>query len=151
MNRVDVQTSKLQPVLMVILGVIFIPLAVLSLISGIGGGFSVVPVALGVLMLATFGFVLWLNRRGHGRSVRYFSDEGLERNDGQRLAWAELDRVVHQVRPDPANPAQKKLWRTEIWFRNGQSAWLLPTRVGNRREVSDFVGRLPCEHAETHV
>lgn len=150
MNRLDVQTSRMQPVLMMVLGAIFIPLALLSMFVGIKDG-SMMPMGMGVVMLATFGGILCIVRRAHGRSVRYFSDEGLERNDGRRLDWADLERVVHQVRANPANPAEKRLWRTEIWFRNGQSAWLLPLRVGNRREVSEFVGGLPCEHTEKDV
>ena len=35
--------------------------------------------------------------------------------------------------------------------RDGESAWLIPTRVGNYPEVSEFVRRLPCEHAEVRV
>ena len=151
MNRLDVQTSKVQPVMAVILGLIVIPLALGSIIVSLKDGINVVGLGMGVLMLATFGGVLWLQRRAHSRSVRYFSDEGLERNDGQWLPWTELERVVNQVRADPANPAKKALWRTEIWFRNGQSAWLLPLRVGNRQEVTAFLHSLPCEHAEKNV
>jgi hypothetical protein len=151
MDRLDVETSRMQPVLVAILGVIFIPLAVMSMITGVSDGGSPVGVMLGLLMLATFGGVMWLVRRGHSRSVRYFSTEGLRRNDGTSLAWADLERVVHQVRVNPAMPGDKKLWRTEIWFRNGQSAWLLPMRVGNRRQVDGFVAALPCEHAEVRV
>jgi hypothetical protein len=151
MNRLDVETSRLQPVLLVVLGVIMVPLGVGSLIMGASDGISVVPVVLGLAMLATFTGVVWLGRRAHGRSVRYFSDEGLERNDGQRLAWTDLERVVHQVRIDPSRPSDRKLWRTEIWFRDGRSAWLVPLRIGNPREVGEFVSRLPCEHAEKVV
>ena len=151
MNRLDVQVSKLQPVLAAILGLIFIPLALLSIIVGLKDGLSVMPMGMGVLMLATFGAVLWLQHRGHSRSVRYFSSEGLERNDGQWLPWSDLERVVNQVRVDAGRPNRKSLWRTEIWFRNGESAWLLPMRVGNRQEVTAFVHSLPCEHAEKKV
>jgi hypothetical protein len=151
MNRLDVETSRMQPVLVVILALIFIPLAAGSLFVGLQSGVSVMPLAMGVLMLATFGGVMWLIRRGHTKSVRYFSADGLERNDGQWLAWADLERVVDQIRKDPANPGGKKLWRTEIWFRGGQSAWLLPTRISNRRQVDGFVRGLPCEHAEVDV
>jgi hypothetical protein len=150
MDRLDVETSRMQPVLVAILGLIFIPLAVLSLITGLSSGVPVVPVAMGLLMLAAFGGVMWLIRRGHTRSVRYFSGEGLERNDGQWLAWADLERVVHQVRIDPASD-EPKLWRTEIWFRDGRSAWLLPARIGNRPQVDGFVRGLPCEHAQVKV
>lgn len=150
MDRLDVETSRMQPVLVAILGLIFIPLGALSLITGVMDGFSMMPVAMGVLMLATFGGVMWLVRRGHTRSVRYFSSEGLERNDCQWLAWADLERVVNQIRIDPATN-DKALWRTEIWFRGGQSAWLLPTRISNRPQVDGFVRGLPCEHAEVKV
>lgn len=103
------------------------------------------------MMLATFAGVSWLMRRGHSRSVRYFSGEGLERNDGRRFAWTELERVVDQVRNNPARPGELALWRTEIWFRGGESAWLLPMRVSNRGEVKAFVRALPCEHAQKNV
>jgi hypothetical protein len=151
MDRLDVQTSKLQPVLAVVLCLIMGPLALGSMIVGLDDGLSPVPVAIGGLMLATLGGVLWLQRRGHSRSVRYFSDTGLERNDGQFLAWENLERVVDQVRANPASPGDKALWRTEIRFRDGEAAWLLPMRVGNRREVDGFVRALPCEHAEVEV
>lgn len=87
MDRLDVQTRRLQPVLTAILGLILIPLAVLSLFTGLSSGVSMMPVMMGVLMLATFG----------------------------------------------------------------RSAWLLPTRIGNRRQVDGFVRALPCEHAEVDV
>ena len=88
MNRLDVQTSRLQPVMAAILGVMMVPLGLLSLFAGVKDGIEIVPLGIGVLMLATFGGVMWLVRRGHSRSVRYFSNEGLERNDGQWLAWS---------------------------------------------------------------
>jgi hypothetical protein len=149
MDRLDVRTNRLVPVL--ILAPIFIPLAAASLITGLSSGVSAMPIVMGVLMLATFGGVMWIVRRGHTKSVRYFSGEGLERNDGEWLAWADLERVVDQVRVNAAMPGDKKLWRTEIWFRGGRSAWLLPTRIRNRGEIAAFVRGLPCEHAEVKV
>ncbi|HEX8452955.1 MAG TPA: hypothetical protein VF647_12715 [Longimicrobium sp.] len=151
MNRLDVQTSRMQPVMAAILGVIMVPLGLLSLYGGVKDGIEVGPLGIGVLMLATFGGVMWLGRRGHSRSVRYFSDEGLERNDGQWLAWSDLQRVVDQVRPDPGRPDQLQLWRTEIEFKSGEKAWLLPTRIANRGEVTAFVRGLPCEYTQTRV
>jgi hypothetical protein len=151
MDRLTVVTSKLQPVMAAVLGVIMVPLGLGSLASGVSRGFEVVPVAIGVMVLATFGGVVALVRRGRAKSVRYFSEQGLERNDGQWLAWADLERVVDQIRADPSRPRMKALWRTEIWFRNGQSAWLLPLRVRNFGEVREFVRTLPCDHAEVNV
>ena len=151
MSRLEVKTSKLQLVLAALLGIFFIPLGLASLAGGLSGGFRIVPVAIGLLMLSTFAAVMWLARRGHARSVRYFTDEGLVRNDGRSFAWAGLSRVVNQIRITSLAHGTKAVWRTEIQFRNGESAWLIPTKVGNYAEVSKFVRRLPCEHAEVRV
>lgn len=151
MNHLNVETSRMQSVVAVLLGIIFIPLGLASLAMGLSGGFEIVGVGLGLAMLALYGFIVWLTRRARARSVRYFSPEGLERNDGRWLAWSDLDRVVDQVRVNPAKPGEKGLWRTEIWFKNGQSAWLLPLKIANFGEVHAFVRSLPCEHTEKHV
>ena len=151
MSRLEVKTSKLQLVLTVLLGLFFVPLSLVSLAGGLSRGFRIVPVAIGLMMLVMFAAVMWLARRGHARSVRYFSDEGLVRNDGRSFAWADLRRVVDQIRITSLAHDTKAVWRTEIQFRNGESAWLIPTKVGNYAEVSEFVRRLPCEHAEVRV
>jgi len=150
MNHLDVETSRLQPAMAVLNGIIMVPLGLAALIGGVMSGFAIVPVAVGVMMLAMFGLVVWLVRRGGSKSVRYFTDEGLRRGDGRWLPWTELERVVYQVRVRPGT-ASRGLWRTEIWFRNGESAWLLPLRVRNGPDVNGLVASLPCEHAETDV
>jgi hypothetical protein len=58
--------------------------------------------------------------------------------------------VVQQVRVRPGTNS-KAIWRTEIWFRNGESAWLIPLRVRNFPEVFQLIGTLPCEHTEKNV
>ena len=151
MSRLEVKTSRLQLVLAVLLGLFFVPLGLASLGGGLLRGFRIVPVMLGLAMLIMFAAVMWLVRRGHTRSVRYFSDEGLVRNDGRSFAWDDLSRVVDQIRITSLAHGTKAVWRTEIQFRNGESAWLIPTKVGNYPEVSEFVRRLPCEHAEVRV
>jgi hypothetical protein len=151
MSRLVVKTSRLRPVLTVLLGLCFIPLGLANLAGGLSGGFEIVPFGLGLSMLGTFAAVMWLVRRGHAMSVSYFSDEGLVRNDGRSFAWADLSRVVDQTRITSLAHGRKRIWRTEIQFRNGESAWLIPTKVGNYPEVSEFVRRLPCEHAEVRA
>lgn len=147
-SGLEVKTSNLQFTMAVLLGLILVPLSLFNIIGGIRRGLSVAPLALGLIMLIGYGAVLWLVRRGHARSVKYFSDEGLARNDGRSLAWADLSRVVTQIR---VRGTRRALWRTEIQFRNGESAWLLPTRVSNFREVSEYVNNLPCEHTRVDV
>lgn len=90
-------------------------------------------------------------RQTHGRPVKYFSDSGSVRNDGQSFAWADLSRVVNQVRFRPGAPNTKFLWRTEIQFKSGQSAWLIPAKVSNYRDVREYVDNLPCEQTEVKV
>ena len=151
MKRLEVKTSKLQPVLAVLLGLFLVPLGLLSLINGWLKGFAPVPLGIGLMLLMVYGAIIWLVRRGHAKSVKYFSDEGLTRNDGRSFAWADLNRVVDQIRITSIAHNTKALWRTEIQFKNGESAWLIPLKVNNFREVSEFVRALPCEHTEVIV
>jgi len=113
MDQLDVRASKLPLVLVILLGIFFVPIG-LTLIGGPGFGLR----AIGLMCLIAFGIVVWLARRGHRRSVRRFSDEGLVRNDGQSFAWADLDAVVNKLRVRPYG--RKSLWRTEIHFKQGQ-------------------------------
>lgn len=150
MNRLEVKTGKLHFILVVLLGLFFVPMGLLILIDGLSKGRVLVPLVVGLLMFASYGAVVWLVRRGHANSVKYFSDEGLVRNDGKSFAWTDLSRVVNQIRFNPALSA-KGLWRTEIQFKSGESAWLIPQKVSNYSEVSEYVRKLPCEHTEVRV
>jgi hypothetical protein len=151
MNKLEVKTSKLQLILAILLGLFFVPFGLLSLMDGLSKGFAVVPLGMGLMMLVAYGAIIWLIRRGHANSVKYFSDEGLARNDGRSFLWNDLNRVVDQIRITSIAHHTKALWRTEIQFKNGESAWLIPTKVSNFREVSEFVRNLPCEHTEIIV
>lgn len=151
MNRLEVKASKTTFVLLILLGLFFIPIGLVSLLSGSLNGFNIAPFGIGLMCLILFGVVVWLILRGHGKSVRYFSDEGLVRNDGRSFAWADLSLVVNQFRITSLAHKTKAIWRTEIQFRNGESAWLIPTKISNYREVSEFVRNLPCEHTEVRV
>ena len=150
MNRLEVKTSNVQFVLALLLGLFFVPLGLLYVVNGLSKG-SVVPLGLGLVMLALYGVAIWLVRRGHAKSVRYFSDEGLACNDGRTFVWTDLHRVVDQIRILPRTGNTRALWRTEIQFKNGETAWLIPSKVSNFREVSEFVHNLPCEHTEIAV
>ncbi len=150
MNRLEVKASKLHFILIILLGLFFVPIGLLLIINGLLKGFEVVPLGIGFMLLVTFTLIFWLVRRGHAKSVKYFSEEGLVRNDGRSFAWADLSRVVNQIRINPTYK-KKALWRTEIQFKNGEAAWLIPLKVSNYPEVSEFVSTLPCEHTEVNV
>ena len=148
--RLEVKPNRLPSVSAVVLGLVCVPLGLGSLYAGLAGGPRLLPVAAGVLMLALFGFVFWLVRRGRRRSVKYFGVKGLERNDGRSFAWPGLRRVVDQVRVSPST-GRRVVWRTEIQFGDGESAWLIPSKISNYDEVEAFVRSLDCEHAEEAV
>ena len=141
----EVKTGKLQFVLIILLGLFFVPMGLWFLIKGISNGFSVVPLVPGVMMLLIYGAVFWLVLRGYLKSVKRFTNEGLTRNDGREFQWANLSRVVDQIR---LVRGSRTIWRTEIRFKDGDAAWLIPMKVGNYAEVRAFTDKLPCEHAE---
>jgi hypothetical protein len=148
MNRLDVKLSNMQFVLAVLLGFILVPLGLSNLLSGISKGFTIGPIGIGFITLVGYGVVIWLILRGRAKSVKYFSNEGLTRNDGQSFAWTDLSHVVNQIR---IRGTRTFSWRTEIHFKNGEVVWLLPTNINNFHEVSEYVRKLPCEHTEERV
>ncbi len=140
--RLEVLKNR-QRVLSALLAIVFVPIGLLALFEGLRT-LEPVPLLVGPAYLAMYAFILWLRRRADIRSVSYFSDEMLVRNDGQPLPWTKLSRVITQVH-------KGRIWRIEIHFIDNQSAWLIPRRVVNFAEVYGFVRRLPCDHAEVSV
>jgi hypothetical protein len=146
LNRLEVKASKTTFVLVILLGLFFIPMGLVSLLSALLNGFNIVPFGIGLMCLILFGVIVWLTLRGHRKSVKYLSDEGLVRNDGRSFSWPELSRVVDKVRVRPSG--RKTIWRTEIQFKDGESAWVIPGKVSNYAEVGTLVDSLPCEHTQ---
>jgi hypothetical protein len=148
-ERLKVKTRNLQFILVILLGVFMIPLGLLLVINELSKGAKLTPAMLmiGLMTLITYGAVAWLFRRGHVKSVKYFSDEGLVLNDGRSFAWTDLSRVVDRIRLNRVTGI-KFIWRTEIQFTNGESAWLLPTKISNFPEVYELLRSLACEHVE---
>jgi hypothetical protein len=151
-KRLEVKTLNRQFISLVLLGLFMIPLGSLLLISELSKGSKLAPAMLmiGLMPLVMCGAVAWLFRRSYVKSVKYFSDEGLVRNDGKGFAWIDLSRVVDRIRLNRATNF-KGLWRIEIQFKNGESAWLLPTKISNFPEVYELVRSLPCEHTEVRA
>lgn len=150
MNRLNVKATKTPFVLLGLLGLIFIPLGLGSFIVSVLDGFRFLGLILGFSMLAMLGFIVWIVLRGHSKSVKYFTDLGLLRNDGRRCNWVNLRRVVNQIKYDYGRNTEW-LWRVEIQFKDGSAAWLIPSKVSNFQEAYNFVRNLPCEQAEEYV
>lgn len=148
-KRLKVETRNLQFIFVVLLGLCMFPLGSLLLIDALSRGSRLAPARLlvGLMPLVMYGVVAWLFRRAYVKSVKYFSDEGLVLNGGRSLAWTDLSRVVDRVRLNRVANF-KGIWRIEIHFKNGESAWLLPTKISNFPEVYEYVRGLSCEHTE---
>ena len=141
----EVKTSKLQFVLVILLGIFFVPMGLWILEGSISKGFAGVPLIVGLMCLTVYSLVLWLVLRGYRRSVKIFTAEGLTRNDGRSFAWTNLNAVVDKIRTTPRG---RFVWRIEVRFNNGDEAWLIPVKVNNFAEVRAYVNNLPCPHTE---
>jgi hypothetical protein len=148
-KRLEVRTLNRQFIALVLLGLFMVPLGSLLLISESSKDAKLAPAMLmiGLMSLIMYGVVAWLFRRAYVKSIKYFSAEGLVRNDGRSFAWTDLSRVVDRIRHNRVTNF-KGLWRIEVHFMNGESAWLLPTKISNFTEVNELVRSLPCEHTE---
>jgi len=151
-KRLEVKTRGLQFVSLILLGLFMVPLGSALVIGELAKGARLAPALLltGIAPLVMYGVVAWLFRRAYVKSVKFFSDDGLVRNDGRSFAWAGLSRVVDRVRLNRVTGV-KFVWRTEIQFQDGESAWLLPTKISNFTEVYELVRSLPCEHTEVRA
>ena len=150
MNQLFVQTSKIPKYALIVLSILFVPAAIWLIGSSLAGGITIVPLGLGLFLVGILAFTAWISRRGQSRSVDVFSDEGLRTNSGSHHSWADLKRVVDKMTLD-SGTGRRKLWRTEIHFNDGSTAWLIPLRVKNYADVRSYIQGLKCEHIQEDV
>lgn len=143
-TTLEVKTGKLQFVLIGLLGLFFVPMGAGLFISGVSKGFDVVPTGIGAACLLMYALIVWLVLRAYRKSVRNFTDAGLTRVDGRRLAWSDLEQVVSRMGTNKSG--RPFMWRCEIRFKGGEAAWVIPSKVSNYEEVIYYVDSLPCEH-----
>jgi hypothetical protein len=145
-TNLDVETGKMQFVLIVLLGLFFVPMGLGLLMSGISNGFNAMSMEIGGASLAMYALVVWLVVRANRKSVKNFSEQGLTRGDGRRLAWTDLQGVVRRMGRRQGGGLY--MWRCEINFKDGEAAWIIPSKINNFEEVIFYVDNLPCEHVE---
>lgn len=143
----EVKTAKLQFVVIGLLGLFFVSMGLMLLVSAVSSGSAIVPLVIGILCFGFYAAVLWMFVSAYRKSVRYFTGDGLERNDGRKLAWTDLSCVINRTAHNPRTN-RLVLRRCEIQFKNGEEAWIMPPKVANFHEVIGYVNNLPCEHLE---
>lgn len=147
MTRLVVRSNKTVVICLAILAIFFIPFFLGPIIQ-LKHGFRFDRILWAAVPVVMFSVLFWLVRRGHARSVKEFTEDGLTRNDGYRFSWSDLDCVIDQIH---RRHHRDMLWRTEIHFKNGDCAWLIPNKIANYAEVSAYVAVLPCEHKTVRV
>ena len=93
------------------------------------------------LILSLTGAFIFLTIRAKRRAARLFDSSGITRGDGRRFAWNEFRGAV--TKTANSRYSLKYVYRVELVFASGESAWLIPQRVKNYAEVFAFVDALP--------
>ena len=98
-------------------------------------------VVLSGLILALIGTFVFLTIRAKRQAARLFDSSGITRGDGRLFAWNEFRGAV--TKTAVTRYSLKYVYRVELVFASGESAWLIPQRVKNYGEVFAFVDALP--------
>ena len=143
MATIEIKYSKVPMVAFAILALFFVPTGLGMFDSGVTRGFAPIPMFVGGLCLFVFSLISVMVFRSYFKSAKRFDDRGLKRGDGRELLWTDLSKVINQIHYN-RSIQRDVLWRTEIHFRDGQVAWLIPTKVANWAEAAGFIAGLNC-------
>ncbi len=99
-------------------------------------------VLFGVPLFFFISVFLFLMLRAKRNVVKLIDNSGITRGDGKHFAWADFCGVVSQIAFNPRRQ-RRYLWRQELAFENGETAWIIPNRVKNYNEISAFLDTLP--------
>lgn len=101
----------------------------------------IVKGAFSCFLLAIIFFLVFLQIRAKRNCVKYIDATGVVRGDGRHFPWTQFCGVVTQT---ALNRFMKRyVWRKELAFAGGETVWIIPHRIKNYGEVSNFIGRLP--------
>ncbi len=137
-RRIEVQQKRIYDVLFAFIVIFFGGMMLLLLLTN---GIRNVSVILSVLILVFLSVFCFLMLRAKRRTVRLFDASGIKRGDGRQFSWSEFGGVVTRI--DINYARQKYVWRIELAFANGESAWIIPNRIKNAEEVFNYVAALP--------
>ncbi len=109
-------------------------------------------VVFGAFSLFVFGIIfalVFLTIRAKRMSVKTIDETGVTRGDGRHFAWTDFCGVVTQT-------ARRRfgglyVWREELAFANGETAWLIPQRIKNADEVFTYIEKLPPVQTKADV
>lgn len=94
-----------------------------------------------VPLLILLSFLTFLTIRAKRQAVKSIAANGITRGDGRHFAWTEFCGVITQTAR--SRFGKNHVWRSELAFANGETAWLIPHRIKNADEVFDYISKLP--------
>ncbi len=90
------------------------------------------------LFIAIFSF---LQIRARRNALKIIDATGFTRGDGRHFAWTEFRGAITLMARNRLGKTY--VWRTELVFADGESAWLIAPRIHNYEEVFGYVDGLP--------
>lgn len=144
--KIEVKYKKTQNFLLIGVIAFFALMSVFIFYQTMTSPFStlreiIVKSAFSLFLLGIILFIIFLQIRAKRNSVKFIDSSGVTRGDGRHFAWTQFCGVVTQT---AFNRFMKRyVWRKEFAFSGGETVWIIPQRIKNYGEVSDFISRLP--------
>lgn len=92
-----------------------------------------------IIFLTIFIFLMLRARKNVALSI---DNSGVTRGDRKHFAWQDFCGVISQTAFN-RRTQRRYLWRKELAFADGETAWLIPNRIKNYNEISTYLDTLP--------
>lgn len=150
--RLEVRFAYFQNILLIGLIAFFGLLIAFNLYQTLTSPFSsgneiIVKGGLSLFVVALCLFLVFLMIRAKRRAVCIFDASGITRGDGRHFYWAEFCGVVTQTARNRFGKSY--VWRTELAFSGGETAWIIPPRIKNAPEVFAYIAQFPPAKLKT--
>lgn len=87
-------------------------------------------------------FIAYLTLRAKRQSVKLFNSSGITRGDGRQFIWKDFRGTVTQTAFNQRTQ-RKYVWRIELAFSGGETAWIIPNRIKNFEDIFLYLKSLP--------
>lgn len=147
-NRIEVSYKKLYDVLFALIFLFFGGMLLLIIFQNFTSKFIksadaiIRSLIFAVPIILLLSVICYLMIRAKRNALRFFDASGIKRGDGRIFAWSEFCGKVTQTAFNQRTQ-RKYIWRVELVFADGESAWLIPNRIKNYDEIFNYVASLP--------
>lgn len=144
--KIEVKDTYVQTVLFVIVITFFSLMSIFIFYQTLTSPFStsreiIIKGSFSVFLFAIVLFFGFLQIRAVRNSLKIIDSSGVTRGDGKHFSWTQFHGVVTQT---ALNRFMKRyIWREELAFSDGETVWIIPQRIKNYNEVSNFISQLP--------